>query len=196
MKRLLTLMLALALALSLCVAANAEVYTHPEAGYGFNAPEGWMVLDGSTTSNLLDLGTGLLDLSDDILAMLDQAKDMPMALVISPNLMNNIAVTMEDAGMEIPPALLLMLGDTLFEQYQTIFPGFVVTAPMSQVDFGEWKAAMFDGEYEMAGMRFALRQVFVPSGTYLFGFVLTVNGGAVEEYAPVLTDLVTSFFVP
>jgi len=196
MKRMVSLMLALTLALSLCITANAEVYTHPEAGYGFTVPERWMALDGQVTNNLLDLGVSFLDVPDEVLAMLDQVKDMPMALVLSPDFQHNIVVTMEDVGMEISPAFLLGLGGMLEAQYQSIFPGYVITAPMSLVDFGDWKGAMLDGEYEMGDLSFTMRQVFIPSGSYLFGFQLTASAETVAEYAPFLADLVASFFVP
>ncbi|MCL2545457.1 MAG: hypothetical protein FWE77_06000, partial [Clostridia bacterium] len=80
-KRILSATLVLALALALCTTASAEVYTHPEAGFGFTVPEGWIAIDGQNAAAILEVGKELVDLPPEALAALDQAEGMAMVFL-------------------------------------------------------------------------------------------------------------------
>ncbi|MCL2544717.1 MAG: hypothetical protein FWE77_02230 [Clostridia bacterium] len=197
MKRILSATLVLALALALCTAASAEVYTHPEAGYSFTVPEGWMVIDGQTAGSAIDLGIALTDLPDDTKAMIEMVKGTPLVILVETSTFGGaINFTSQDTGMAMSVADLLPLANLFEAQFETQFTNYATTLPMSAVTFGEWEAALMGGEFTLGGLRQEMRQVIIPVGTVWYIAVLTAEAGEAAEYEPALAELLSTFSVP
>jgi len=201
MKRTVCAMLTLVLALALCATAIAEVYTHPEAGYGFTIPEGWLAIDGENAQAVLDVNAQGADFSDMIAATLEQVKGMPIVLLYesdkdSPVFRNNINVTLQDLGGEADISEILPYGGAFAEGLAAALPEYTLTFPMDLVELGPWVTALMGGEYVLNGMSLAIWQVRLISGTILYEITLTALADEIEPYAEVLGALVATFTAP
>lgn len=201
MKRIPSAMLVLILILILCTTANAEVYTHPIAGYDLTVPEGWLAIDYENVLAVIDAAKESTDFSNMVIAALDQLRGMPVVLLYEGGLVssvfrNNINVTLQDLGQEADITELLYYADAFEEELQSAFGDYVVSTPMTIVEIGPWKTAITGGEYTMYGYTLALRQVRLISGTILYEITLTALADDVPKYEDILGDLVASFFAP
>ena len=197
MKRTLSAILALILTLALSAAASAEAYTHPEAGYGFAVPEGWIVLNSATVDTLLDFGAQAIESEVDLSAMLEQVKSLPMTVLFKTlDSTNNINVLPQDLGMPATVSDLLPLAGMFEAQYQAVFADYVTSIPLTEAMIGDWEVAIMGGEYTLMGMDLSLRQVLLMSGTIMYTFSLTVESDEMEEFELVLMELVASFVAP
>jgi len=202
MKRTLSVMLTLALILSLCAAASAEVYTHPEAGYGFTVPEGWMAIDGENAANALEKNKAAADFSDALLAQLDQLTGVPIAFLyekerVSPAFRSNINVTLQDLGAEAHISEILPYTDAFAEGLQLMYPDYAVSTPLTLVELGPWETVLMGGEFTLNGNAITLWQVRLISGTVLYEITLTaLTGEDLSRYEETLGAVVATFFAP
>ena len=197
MKRILSATLALVFALALCTAASAEVYTHPEAGYSFTVPEGWMVIDGQTAESALDVSMALIDFPDDTKAMIEMVKGTPLVILIEKGTFGGaINFTSQDTGMAMSVADLLPLSNLFEAQFLTQFSNYATTVPMSAATFGEWEGVLMGGEFTLGGLQQEMRQVIVPIGTVWYIAVLTAETGETSAYEPAFMELLSSLTLP
>jgi len=202
MKHVVSIMLALFLfCISMAVAEDA-IYTHPEAGYGFNMPQGWEAADQQSVSDFfLNASEGedflllirqIVDAAEDLqfIILREAADDLPVFHVI-------ISIISQDLEVETDISeLILYYADTVDETYMSMFPEYTVMQHMAPQDIGAWSAAVTGGDFQIDELSYSIREVWLISGTELYEISLLTSTELLDAYEGILYQIAETFFPP
>ena len=179
--------------------SEAEVFTHPAGVYAFAIPDGWIAIDGALAEGLLAMGLDVVKHSNFGYADLS-GEERPDGAVImlfeterSDGLFrNNINISVTDLGQDFSTDAILSRGDGFVEYMQSVYDGFITTAPIAKKSFGELEAIVLSGEFTQGGQKRAIRQAIFSDKGILYTITLFARGDQMTECEPVFAKVITS----
>ncbi len=174
------------------------VYTSEELGYSFAVPRDCKVVDGKNAQSLLDEGSKEIELTDQVKAILEQAKNTQIVMMLldtvqEKNFTNNMNVVTQDLGQVVDTKDLMIMSDQLSAQYQAMFQGFTMAAPCEIKTFGKRDVMMLRGEYTLNGVELTICQGFFMEGSMMYNLTLTTCREEFDACYPKMEGVLSTF---
>lgn len=181
MKKFLALMMALVLLLSCttALAQDVQTYTHPNQGYSFQAPAGWLVVDSTNIQTYIDaFRNGEMTFTGTDAATLEGQQAQILStdcVIVIDEYANNVVINGTDMGMEVTTDLFLTVFVPLLKaQLTEQIPSIQFVTDGEVVKYGENEFILLKANYNMQGVAINVEQLYYIQGTMMYVANLTV----------------------
>lgn len=188
MKKLSILCLVLCLLCGSCLAESAYThYAHPHLGYELDIPADWITVDTETLDARMQEYNDISNMKkymiySSILTTAESVKANDVALFISPDVMANINVVVEDIGAKVTARQLMpLITDQVIELYKTTLGEFELLKKDEYLTFGDNEYGVISLRYEIAGKTLVLGQFYTVLDTKMVCVTFTADSASAEQ---------------
>lgn len=191
MKKWMSLLLAVMMLVATGLVAAEEdyqIYQDPQGRFSFAYPSDWVLQNNQEKEQIISEGMEFVDeeFASSVEANVDNEAVNDMIVLVGPNLMSNINLIPQNAGVTVDSEMLNALAPMVVEMLGVQLPGVEFAGEPLELDVNGNPALMLEYSVTISGIAISGVQVYMALGSTLYTATLTTTAESLEADSEIL----------